>query len=251
VSKDTAAVNDSLPDDDALDALLPPPKKRRPAPATRPPQPQDRPRPEQPAAGVTNPAAPAPAPAARPAPAAVPEPKAASAPAPLPAQPAKATDTPAVPAPLDIQRPQVGDQRSTQCTVNVHAGVRARFAAYQLAKKVEAGAEPTNAVVVRRAVLHARKFNLFAQMLETVRHEQTPAEAEDDDPDGLFGDVVGRRAERGRVRQVAQLPFRPSYRELAVIDAMAAAYGFANRSEFLNAALDEFLPLLQDKRRRS
>lgn len=142
------------------------------------------------------------------------------------------------------------EQRSTQCTVNVSASVRDRFSAYQLAKKLDRGSEPTNAVVIRRAVLNARKNDLFAQMLEYVRHSQVPHDDEDDDPEGLFGDVQGRRAERGRTKDTRQLPFRPSYEELAVIDALAAGYHFANRSEFLDAALDAFLPQLPDKRRR-
>lgn len=143
-----------------------------------------------------------------------------------------------------------GSNRSTQCTVNVSTSVRDRFAAYQTAKRMENGAEPTNAVVVRRAVLHARKHDLFARMQEYVRHRQAPAYEEDDDPDDLFGEAQGRRVERGRVLDSQQQTFRPTYKEVAVIDALAAAYGFANRSEFVDAALEVFLPPLPDKRRR-
>jgi hypothetical protein len=233
------AEGDSLPDDDALDALLPPRKKKRAAPV--PPADQAAPARTGPARvpdrAVADKPEPAPAPA-------VPAPAQRAAPVPWRQAPVQA-------GPLDIQHPEIDGQHSTQCTVNISAEVRARFSAYQTAKRLEVGAEPTNAVIVRRALLHARKNNLFGRMLEAVRHQASPVEAEDDDPEGLFGDVIGRRPERGRVRQAAQLPFRPSYQELAVIDTLARTYGFANRSVFLNAALDEFLPPLTDKRRRS
>lgn len=141
-------------------------------------------------------------------------------------------------------------ERSTQCTINVSAAVRDRFAAFQLAKKLERGAEPTNAVVVRWAVLHAHRNGLYAQMREYVRHRVTPVYDEDDDPDGLFGDVPGRRAERGRTRDTVQQSFRPSLAELDRYDALAAEQGFANRSEFLDAALDAFLPQMPNRQRR-
>lgn len=266
MTKSSTANEDSLPDDDALDAfsnVLPPPKKRpdrkpdKPAPADpAPPTADSGPEPdEQPVkdAPVAIPTQAEPDPEPEP----TPQPEA-EAPAPEPAAEVEVRTRPAptraVPVPLaelPIRREDVGAQRSTQCTVNVSTDVRVRFSAYQLAKKLSVGAEPTNAVVVRRAVLHARRNDLFARMREAIRHRQTPLDDEDDDPEGLFGDVPGRRAERGRVREVAQLPFRPSYEELQVIDALARAYEFANRSEFLDAALDEFLPPLQDKRRRS
>jgi hypothetical protein len=150
------------------------------------------------------------------------------------------------PQPREVSAVQIRNlgeagQRATQCTVMVSVSVRDRFAHYQLTKKME-GREPTNAVVVRRAVLHARKNDLFAQLLEKVRHRQQPVEDEDHDPDGLFGEVPGRRAERGRVKDSVQQSFRPSYQELEVIDAITAAYGFPSRSDFLDAALDAFLP---------
>lgn len=141
--------------------------------------------------------------------------------------------------------------RITQCTVNVSVNVRDRFAAYQLAKKLEKGSEPTNAVVVIRALKYVRRNDLFAQMLESIRHQNNPFDDEDDDPDGLFGDVQGRRVERGRSRDMAQQSFRPTYDELAIIDALVTGYGFTNRSEFLDAVLDVFLPPLPEKRRRS
>jgi len=267
VSRSTAA-EDSLPDDDALDAfsnLLPPPKKRAPkppaadtpAPATTVPGEEQAPpsvpeqaeaktpaeaQPSAPAAPAEAPAPPDPAPAPDEPPAAEVAVRSAATPAPVQHRPI---------AELGIQRTAADGQRSTQCTVNVSVSVRDRFAAYQLQKKLERGGEPTNAVVVRRAVLHARRNDLFAKMLEAIRHRRTRFEDEDDDPEGLFGDVPSRRAERGRVREVAQQSFRPSYEELQVIDALVRAYGFENRSEFLDAALDEFLPPLPEKRRRT
>lgn len=265
----TANSEDSLPDDDALDAfssVLPPPKKRPdrkpdkpaladpvPPAAGSSPEPDEQPVKDVPVAIPTQaesaPAEPEPAPTPQPE-AETPAPElAAEVEVHTRSAPAVTAQVPL--AELPIRREDIGAQRSTQCTVNVSAEVRLRFSAYQLAKKLANGAEPTNAVVVRRAVLHARKNDLFARMREAIRHRQTPLDDEDDDPEGLFGDVPGRRAERGRVREVAQLPFRPSYEELQVIDALARAYDFANRSEFLDAALDEFLPPLQDKRRRS
>ncbi|NUP35751.1 MAG: hypothetical protein HOY76_01690 [Streptomyces sp.] len=133
----------------------------------------------------------------------------------------------------------------------VSGSVRERFAHYQLTKKMQTGKEPTNAVVVRRAVLNARKNDLFAQLLEQVRHRQQPVEEEDHDPDGLFGEVPGRRAERGRMKDSVQQSFRPSYQELEVIDAMTTAYGFPSRSDFLDAALDAFLPPLPAGKNRA
>lgn len=154
-------------------------------------------------------------------------------------------DTPKPQQPATVQIRNLGEagQRATQCTIMVSASVRDRFAHYQLTKKME-GREPTNAVVVRRAVLHARKNDLFAQLLEKVRHRQQPVEDEDHDPDGLFGEVPGRRAERGRIKDSVQQSFRPSYQELEVVDAITTAYGFPSRSDFLDAALDAFLPSL-------
>lgn len=153
------------------------------------------------------------------------------------------------PQPRDVSAVQIRNlgepgQRATQCTIMVSSSVRDRFAHYQLTKKMQTGREPTNAIVVRRAVLHARKNDLFAQLLEKVRHQQQPVEDEDHDPDGLFGEVPGRRAERGRMKDSLQQSFRPSYQELEVIDAITKAYGFPSRSDFLDAALDAFLPAL-------
>ncbi|HEY5834944.1 hypothetical protein [Streptomyces sp.] len=171
-----------------------------------------------------------------------------------PAPPPPAPVEPRPLRPLSVRSapaPMAADQRAVQCTINVSASVRDRFAAYQLAQKVEAGAEPTNAVVVKRAVLRAYREDLWQQMREYVRHRQTPVFEEDDDPDGLFGEApAGRQTVRGRARDTVQQSFRPTLAELARYDEFAAQQGFANRSEFLDAALELFLPALSDKRRR-
>ncbi|MFI6658149.1 hypothetical protein ACIBL8_21800 [Streptomyces sp. NPDC050523] len=132
----------------------------------------------------------------------------------------------------------------TQCTIMVQPQVRRRFGLYQTAQKVETGVEPTNAVVVKRAFLHAHRNDLWAQLREAVRHRQHPVSDEDDDPEGLFGEVPARRVDRGGVKHGVQQSFRPSPQELAVYDTYAAAYSFDNRSDFLDAVLDAFLPPL-------
>jgi hypothetical protein len=277
VSTDDQGKTGSLPDEDlsaafsgaAAAALAPRRRNRRgaggttPAEEPKPDQPANEPAPpstepaeteateeraeppkrtEEPSAVQPKQAAPVPSPAASTEDAAPSEPKAS---ADLVLQTPAPVETPQPREVSAVQIRNLGEagQRATQCTVMVSVSVRDRFAHYQLTKKME-GREPTNAVVVRRAVLHARKNDLFAQLLEKVRHRQQPVEDEDHDPDGLFGEVPGRRAERGRVKDSVQQSFRPSYQELEVIDAITSAYGFPSRSDFLHAALDAFLPPL-------
>lgn len=157
--------------------------------------------------------------------------------------PAPAGSVPGAPA---LRVPDLGEagRHSTQCTIMVRTEIRRRFEHYQGITKLQTGREPTNAVVVRRAVLHARKQNLFARMLESVRYRQQPVADEDLDDDGLLGGVPNRRTDRGRIKDSDQQSLRPSRQELAVFDAYVDAYSFANRSEFLDAALDAFLPEL-------
>lgn len=151
-----------------------------------------------------------------------------------------------------VQVPDLGPggSRATQCTIMVSANVRDRIAHYQLTKKMETGKEPTNSVVVRRAFLHTKRNDLFGALLTVLHHRQNPVEDEDYDDDGLLGQVVGRRAERGRMKDSQQQSFRPSYQELATYDAFCTAYGFPSRSDFLDACLDEFLPSLPASGRR-
>lgn len=156
-------------------------------------------------------------------------------------------------APPAVQLPVAASVQNTTtgCTINVSTDVRARFAHYQLVQKVETGHEPTNAVVVRRAVLHVQKEQLFGQLLMLLRQGQQEIQEEDLDPDGLFGEAPERRTERGRVKDSTQQSFRPSWRELAVIDALTARHGFPSRSDFLTAVLDSFLPALPKARTRT
>lgn len=153
---------------------------------------------------------------------------------------------------VELQVPQLGErgQEAGQCTIMVSSDVRRRFAHYQLTQKMTTGHEPTNAVVVRRAVLHVKKHDLFVSLRDAARHWRQPVQEEDSDPDGLFGEVPARRTARGSVKDSRQQSFRPSSRELAVIDALASAYAFPNRSDFLNSALDAFLPPLPEAARR-
>ncbi|MFD8384279.1 hypothetical protein ACFV2X_38155 [Streptomyces sp. NPDC059679] len=266
-----------LPEDDSLDAFsamanaATAPRRRRRAAAT--PEPEVEPPTPEPAAASAAEIAPEQQPAAdakpeteqrldapgepepRPEPEPQPEPaRTALVPQPSPNSerlPSPAIEQDLAPAPaadhqvttVPIKNLGEAGQRATQCTIMVSTSVRDRFAHYQLTKKME-GREPTNAIVVRRAVLHARKNDLFSQLLEKVRHRQQPVDDEDHDPDGIFGEVPGRRAERGRMKDSVQQSFRPSYQELEVIDTITAAYRFPSRSDFLDAALDAFLPPL-------
>ncbi|GAA2523232.1 hypothetical protein GCM10010276_87980 [Streptomyces longisporus] len=161
----------------------------------------------------------------------------------LPA-PAQAHFAPTAPSRADSQDP-------LPCLIMVDLEVRRRFEHYQTAQRLATGHEPTNAIVVRRAFLHAKRHSLFHQLRETVRHQQHTLTEEDDDPDGLFGDVPTRRVERGRTKSRTQQSFRPSGRELAVYDAYSSHHGFPNRSDFLNELLDAFLPPLPSAPKRT
>jgi hypothetical protein len=153
-------------------------------------------------------------------------------------------------AQVDVPNLGAPGSRATQCTIMVSTSVRDRIAHYQLTKKMETGKEPTNSVVVRRAFLHAKRGDLFQTLLSAIRHRQNPVDDEDYDDDGLLGEVLGRRVERGRMKDSQQQSFRPSYQELATYDAFSVAYGFPSRSDFLDACLDEFLPSLPASGRR-
>ncbi|MFJ5293097.1 hypothetical protein [Streptomyces sp. NPDC088348] len=144
-----------------------------------------------------------------------------------------------------------GGQTSTQAMAMVTDDVRQRFEDYQSAQRQQHGNEPTNAVVVRRAFTSARRDGCFGQLLQKERRRQQPVVLDEDgDDDNLFGDVANRRPARGRTKGRVQLSFRPSRRELAVYDAWAEAYRFDNRSDFLNAVLDHFLPDSSQRRGR-
>lgn len=151
-----------------------------------------------------------------------------------------------------VQVPSLGPAgaRATQCTVMVSHSVRERFAHYQLSKKMAGDKEPSNALVVRRAFLYCKRNNLFGKVLADVYQQHNAVDEEDYDEDGMLGEVVGRRAVRGRLKDSGQQSFRPSEQELANYDAFCQAYGFPSRSDFLNAVLDEFLPQLPTPSRR-
>ncbi|WP_067721691.1 hypothetical protein [Nocardia yamanashiensis] len=152
---------------------------------------------------------------------------------------------------IRIEVPNLGDEgaKLTQCLVNIESPVRDRFASYQTTTKQATGQEPNNAVVVRRAFLHARKDDKFADLLAAVKNRSRLAEDVDDDPDGLLGPAEGRRSARGRMKNSVQQSFRPTRQELATYDAFWQGYGFPSRSDFLNALLDLFLPELPSQPR--
>ena len=259
MSKDTnqGRANDTLPDDEALGAFAaaafgPPARNRTPA--------------GQSGGGVSEAPAAEHVPTAEPQSSLAPQPPAVPAPSPEPAPVAEVAvpDAPPVPVahrPQPLPRtPQPGKvtipdygpmgTRPVQCTVMIARTVRDRLAAYQLAKKMETGKEPTNALVVRRAFLHARKNSLFGKLVRDLQLRQGTVDEEDFDEDGILGGVSGRKAERGRVKDNVQQSFRPSTQELAAYDAFAEAYDFPTRSEFLDALLDEFLPQQASSSRR-
>lgn len=140
--------------------------------------------------------------------------------------------------------------RATQCTIMIGQNVRDRFAHYQLSKKMAGEREPSNALVVRRAFLYCKRHNLFGKLVGDVYQQQNAVDEEDYDEDGMLGEVVGRRAVRGRLKDSGQQSFRPSEQELANYDAFTQTYGFPSRSDFLGAVLDEFLPQLPASSRR-
>lgn len=154
--------------------------------------------------------------------------------------------------PVEVRIPSLGPvgARATQCTVMVTHNVRDRFAHYQLAKKMAGDKEPSNALVVRRAFLYCKRQDLFGKLLTDVYQQRSAVEDEDYDEDGMLGEVIGRRAVRGRLKESGQQSFRPSEQELVTYDAYSQAYGFPSRSDFLNAVLDEFLPQLPASGRR-
>ncbi|MFI6645700.1 hypothetical protein [Streptomyces sp. NPDC050504] len=246
-------VDGGLPDNDkdldafgaaAAAAFTPKPRRRAAKPSAAP-----EPQPAAPAE-ATPPSEAGPPSEAAPPPEAGPSSVVRTVPAPVPA-PAAAGGV-AAEQPVVVRIPQLGapGQDATQCTVMVDRTVRKRFARYQSAQQQATGHEPTNAVVVRRAMLQARKNDRFAALRQTVRLRQQPLQEEDHDAEGLFGEVPERRTERGAVKDSAQQSFRPSRQELAVYDAYSTAYGFPSRSDFLNAVLDAFLPELPAKDRR-
>ncbi|WP_158857941.1 hypothetical protein [Streptomyces sp. NRRL B-1347] len=250
LKKDSALDAFSLDSGAALAAFGP----RAPQPAAAPepaPEPDDAPaepatKEETGGVEVGEVSAPVPSPAAEATPLASPVAQRTVAPVVPPASPAAPV------GPHEVVVPHLPEMHTAnspgQCTVMVHSEVRKRFLNYQTATKVQTGVEPTNAVVVKRAFLHAKKHDLWTSLREQVRHRQQPVSPEDDDPDGLFEEVPTRRVDRCGTKHGVQQSFRPTPRELTVYDTYASTYGFDNRSEFLDAVLDGFLPPLPAKR---
>jgi hypothetical protein len=194
------------------------------------------------------PVAPLPVVAEEPAPVVEPE---APEPVLVPAQPAPVESI--RPDPIALTFPDLGPtgKLTMQCAVNISLDVRDRFDTYQAAKTQETSRTPTNAVVVRRAVNAANNAGAFFEIRERALARLQPDEDDEDDSGSLFGEVEGRRSARGRIKQTAQQPFRPSRQELAVIDVIWEGYGFPSRSDFLDAVLDWWLPDIPRKKPRS
>jgi hypothetical protein len=179
------------------------------------------------------------------------EPQRKPAPAPVALVPAQSAP-PAAPGPeVEITLPNLGPIGKTtmQCAVNIELTVQARFTYYQDERKAATGLEPTNAVVMRRAVSAANKKGVFPELLEAAQARLQTGEEEDEESGGLFGEVEGRKASRGRTKATGQQPFRPSRQELAVIDALWRGFGFPSRSDFMNAVLDWWLPQIPRNRK--
>ncbi|MFD4241887.1 hypothetical protein ACFWP3_09845 [Streptomyces sp. NPDC058525] len=113
-----------------------------------------------------------------------------------------------------------------------------RFHAYQLDQKVRTGSEPSNTVVVFQAINAAVRTNRLAELNEA------PA---DDPEDFLAIHAPGRRTSRER-RKTDQLSWRPTFGQLEKLDGVWPAY-FKDRSQFVNAVLDDFLPAAKRARR--
>lgn len=135
--------------------------------------------------------------------------------------------------------PSASDDRFTQVTSIVEVEVLERFKAYQLDQKVRTKEEPSNTVVVFLAINAAVKDNKVAEL------NNAPA----DDADGFLAiHAPGRRTSRER-RRTDQLSWRPTFGNLEMIDGLWPEHGFKDRSQFINAVLDAFLPEAKRSRR--
>ncbi|MFE4304763.1 hypothetical protein ACFRR6_01595 [Streptomyces sp. NPDC056891] len=120
----------------------------------------------------------------------------------------------------------------------VDVTVVARFSAYQTAQKVKTGAEPANTVVVFEAINAAMREGKLSEL----------GKAPEGDPDDFLSiHTPGRRTSRER-RKTDQLSWRPTYGQLNKLDKVWKAH-FKDRSQFINAVLDDFLPELRKQRR--
>ncbi|WP_225636773.1 hypothetical protein [Streptomyces solaniscabiei] len=114
-----------------------------------------------------------------------------------------------------------------------------RFKAYQLDQKVRTREEPSNTVVVFQAINAAVKSGKLGEL---------NSQPEEDEGEFLSIHAPGRRTSRER-RRTDQLSWRPTFGNLDMIDGLWPEHNFKDRSQFINAVLDAYLPAA--KRRRS
>jgi len=123
----------------------------------------------------------------------------------------------------------------------VDVEVLERFKAYQLEQKIRTKSEPSNTVVVFRAINSAVAANKLDQLSKL-------DEVADEDAGGFLSiQAPGRRTTRER-RRTDQLSWRPTFANLEQIDELWPTTGFKDRSHFVNGVLDDFLPEVKRKR---
>ncbi|MBH1939212.1 hypothetical protein I5Q34_33990 [Streptomyces sp. AV19] len=116
--------------------------------------------------------------------------------------------------------------------------VIARFEQYQTMEKMNNGVSLSNTAVVLTAINHS------AGAFEELARKRNPSQ---EDSGQLFAiRTPGRRVTKER-RKVDQLSWRPTYGEIARVDKIWEAARFPNRSAFVEATLDAFLPPLKPK----
>ncbi|MEU5240940.1 hypothetical protein ACH4UR_24850 [Streptomyces lydicus] len=164
-------------------------------------------------------------------------------PSPTPPQPRAAAPTPpraVSPEPEPVDEPtSPADERFTQVVVNVDVDVLERFKAYQFDERAKTKSEPSNTVVVFRAINDAVKNKKLGEL------SSGPEEESDD---FLAIEAPGRRTSRER-RKTDQLSWRPTFKDLDKIDKLWATHAFDNRSAFIEAVLGAYLPALKKGRR--
>ncbi|MER5372673.1 hypothetical protein [Streptomyces sp. NPDC002553] len=118
-----------------------------------------------------------------------------------------------------------------------------RFKEYQLDQKIRTKSEPSNTVVVFRAINSAVAGNKLEQLSKL-------DDVADEDAGGFLAiQAPGRRTSRER-RRTDQLSWRPTFANLTQIDDLWPTAGFKDRSHFVNGVLDGFLPELKRKRKK-
>ncbi|MER5890310.1 hypothetical protein ABT160_41330 [Streptomyces sp. NPDC001941] len=123
----------------------------------------------------------------------------------------------------------------------VDVDVLERFKSYQLDQKVKTRVEPANTVVVFLAINAAVQGDKLSEL------NSAPVDA----GDGFLAiNAPGRRVSRER-RRTDQLSWRPTFGNLEQIDTLWPGHGFKDRSQFINAVLDLFLPPVKRGRRHA